>query len=108
MPVRYWHKHGAVSLIITLVMGFSDVQVMDTVIYAAFQGDTFEEISRKMQKGDMTDGGRYIYVFSLTGEPIRKYVLDHYVYGISVDELNGRIVATDVNRDESVLKYAVD
>lgn len=56
----------------------------------------------------MTDGGRYIYVFSLSGEPIRKYVLDHNVYGISVDELNGEIVATDVNSDEPVVKYAVD
>lgn len=92
----------------TGIMGFSDVQVTDTVIYAVFQGDTFEEISRKMQKGDMTDGGRYIYVFSLSGEPIRKYVLDHNVYGISVDELNGEIVATDVNSDEPVVKYAVD
>ena len=90
------------------IMGFSDVQVTDTAIYAVFQGDTFEEISRKMQKGDMTDGGRYIYVFSLSGEPIRKYVLDHNVYGISVDELNGEIVATDVNSDEPVVKYAVD
>ena len=107
MPVRYWHKHGAVSLIITLVMGFSDVQVMDTAIYAAFQGDTFEEISRKMQKGDMTDGGRYIYVFSLTGEPIRKYVLDHYVYGISVDEQKGIILATDVNKDDPIIEYSM-
>ena len=55
----------------------------------------------------MMDGERCIYVFSLTGEPIRKYVLDHYVYGISVDELNGRIVATDVNSDESVVKYGL-
>lgn len=92
----------------TGIMGFSDVQVTDTAIYAVFQGDIFEEISRKMQKGDMTDGGRYIYVFSLSGEPIRKYVLDHNVYGISVDELNGEIVATDVNSDEPVVKYAVD
>ena len=92
----------------TGIMGFSDIQVTDTAIYAVFQGDTFEEISRKMQKGDMTDGGRYIYVFSLSGEPIRKYVLDHNVYGISVDELNGEIVATDVNSDEPVVKYAVD
>lgn len=92
----------------TGIMGFSDVQVTNTAIYAVFQGDIFEEISRKMQKGDMTDGGRYIYVFSLSGEPIRKYVLDHNVYGISVDELNGEIVATDVNSDEPVVKYAVD
>ena len=55
----------------------------------------------------MTDGGRYIYVFSLTGEPIRKYVLDHYVYGISVDDLNGRIIATDVNSDEPVVKFGL-
>ncbi len=92
----------------TGIMGFSDIQVTDTAIYAVFHGDTFEEISRKMQRGDMTDGGRYIYVFSLSGEPIRKYVLDHNVYGISVDELNGKIVATDVNSDEPVVKYAVD
>ncbi len=45
-------------------------------------GETFKEISQKMQKVDMTDGGRYIYVFSLTGDPVRKYVLDHYIYGI--------------------------
>ena len=51
---------------------------------------------------------KYIYVFSLTGKPIRKYVLDHYVYGISVDELNGIIVATDVNSDEPVVKYKMD
>ena len=45
-------------------------------------GETFKEISQKMQKVDMTDGGRYIYVFSLPGDPVRKYVLDHYIYGI--------------------------
>ena len=62
----------------TGIMGFSDIQVTDTAIYAVFQGDTFEEISRKMQKGDMTDGGRYIYVFSLSlslihiSEPTRR------------------------------------
>ena len=35
-------------------------------------------------------------------------MLDHNVYGISVDELNGEIVATDVNSDEPVMKYEMD
>ena len=53
----------------------------------------------------MPDGGQYIYVFSLSGEPLRKYVLDHYIYGISVDEQRGIITATDVNKDEPIIKY---
>ena len=87
-------------------MGFSDVQVMDTAIYAAFQGDTFEEISRKMQKGDMTDGGRYVYVFSLEGEPLRKYGLDHVVYSVFIDKLDKIIIAMDVNMDSPILLFS--
>lgn len=63
------------------------------------------DILRKVQRGDMTDGEKRIYVFSLTGEPIRKYVLDHYVYGISVNEQNDDIVATDVNNDEPMAMF---
>lgn len=90
------------------IMGYSDVQVTDSVIYAVFHGNTFEDISRKMQKGDMTDGGKYIYVFSLTGEPLRKYVLDHYVYGIMVDEYKKNIISIDVNSDEPIVEYDLD
>lgn len=89
----------------TGIMGFSDVQVTDNAIYAVFHGRTFKEIAREAQKGQGLDGGQYIYVFSLTGEPLRKYVLDHYIYGISVDEQKGIVIATDVNKDEPIIEY---
>ena len=44
-------------------MGFSDVQVTDSAIYAVFHGTTFKEIAK--QNGRLPDGGKYIYVFSL-------------------------------------------
>ena len=45
--------------------------------------------------------------FSLTGEPLCRYVLDHYVYGISVDEQKGIILATDVNKDDPIIEYSM-
>ena len=87
------------------IMGFSDIQVTDKAIYAVFHGRTFKELSRQ-PKDKKVDGGQYIYVFSLKGEPLMKYVLDHYIYGISVDEKQGIITATDVNSDEPIIEYS--
>ena len=87
----------------TGIMGFSDVQVTDSAIYTVFHGTSFKEIAR--QSGRLPDGGKYIYVFSLEGEPLCKYVLDHYIYGIWVDEDTKTIIATDVNNDEPILKF---
>ena len=42
-----------------------------------------------------------------TGEPLCRYVLDHYVYGISVDEQKGIILATDVNKDDPIIEYSM-
>lgn len=89
----------------TGIMGFCDVQVTDSAIYAVFQGRTFKDIAEAARRGDMTDGGRYVYVFSLMGEPLRKYELDHVIYGMFVDEQKGTIMITDVNRDEPILEY---
>ena len=88
----------------TGIMGFSDVQVTDSAIYAVFHGTSFKEIAR--QSGRLSDGGKYIYVFSLKGEPLCKYVLDHYIYGIWVDEATKTIMATDVNSDQPILKFS--
>lgn len=88
----------------TGIMGFSDVQVTDSAIYAVFHGTPFKEIAR--QSGRLPDGGKYIYVFRLKGEPMCKYVLDHYIYGIWVDEANKMIIATDVNNDQPILKFS--
>lgn len=92
----------------TGIMGFSDVQVTDNAIYAVFHGRSFKEIAQNAQQGIQLDGGKYIYVFSLKGEPLRKYVLDNYIYGISVDEEKGIIIATDVNKDEPLLEYRLN
>ena len=53
------------------------------------------------------DGGKYIYVFSLEGEPLCKYVLDHYIYGIWVDEDTKTIIATDVNDDQPIVMFSI-
>lgn len=68
-------------------MGFSDVQVAENAIYAVFHGRSFKEIVKSAQAGvDLPDDGQFIYVFNLKGDPICKYVLDDYIYGIFVDE----------------------
>lgn len=89
----------------TGIMGFSDVQVTDSAIYTVFHGRSFKDIAR--QKVHI-DGGKYIYVFDLKGEPLRKYILDRYVYGIYVDEKKGIIIATDVNNDQPIVKFHID
>ena len=89
-------------------MGFSDVQVTDRAIYAVFHGRSFKEIVRDARNGiNHPDSGQFIYVFSLAGKPLKRYVLDHYICGISVDEQSGVIYATDVNEDEPILEYSI-
>ena len=63
------------------IMGFSDVQVTDKYIYAAFQGRSFKDIAQQQQPA--IDGGQFIYVFSLKGLPLYKYTLNHFIYGIN-------------------------
>lgn len=93
----------------TGIMGFSDIHVTDSAIYAVFQGHAFKDIMQKAKQGDkLPDGGQNIYVFSLEGKPLRKYVLDHYIHGISVDEQKGVVIATDVNKDEPIMEYSIN
>lgn len=93
----------------TGIMGFSDIQVTDSAIYAVFQGHAFKDIMQKAKQGDkLPNGGQNIYVFSLEGKPLRKYVLDHYIHGISVDEQKGVVIATDVNKDEPIKEYRLN
>ena len=92
----------------TGIMGFSDVQVTDNAIYAVFHGRSFKEIAQSARSGiNLPDGGQYIYVFSLAGEPLCKYVLGHYIYGITIDEQRGVIITTDVNKDEPVIEFCM-
>lgn len=92
----------------TGIMGFSDVKITDKYIYAVFHGRTFKEIDQALRTGEkIEDGGRYVYVFDLKGNPIRKYILDHSIYGINVDEDTRTIIATDVNSDEPIIQYKI-
>ena len=85
------------------IMGFSDIQVTDKYIYTVFHGRSFKEIAQQQQP--MIDGGQYIYVFSLEGDPLYKYTLDHFIYGIDVNERTREIYAVDVNSNQPVVKY---
>jgi len=90
------------------IMGFSDVQITRNAIYTVFHGRTFKEIEQDMLKGMASeDGGRFIYVFDPEGKPLRKYILDRAVYGISVDEEKGVIFATDVNSNNPIVKFKI-
>ena len=88
------------------IMGFNDVQMTDSCIYAVFQGTPFEEIGRVINKGGKpVDGGRFIYVFSLSGNPLRCYELDYPVSGIYVDEKRRSIVALNVNDSFQMMTF---
>lgn len=68
-------------------MGFSDIVITDKYIYSVFQGIRFKDKLASYQRGEKPeDGGRYIYVFDLKGNPIQKYTLDKPIYGIDINE----------------------
>lgn len=93
----------------TGIMGFSDIQVTDRYIYTVFHGISFKEKAAAYQRGEKPeDGGRYIYVFDLEGNPVCKYTLDRAIYGIHVDEKANRIIATNVNSDNPIVEFEIE
>lgn len=90
----------------TGIMGFSDVKVTGRFIYAVFQGIAFKDKFAAYQRGEKReDGGRFIYVFDLEGNPVQKYTLDHAIYGIDINEETKTIVATEVNSDDPIIIF---
>ncbi len=85
------------------IMGFSDIQVTGKYIYAVFHGRSFKEIAKQPEPA--IDGGQYIYVFSIKGEPLVRYTLDRYIYGMEVNEETKEIYAVDVNSNLPVVKF---
>ena len=60
------------------------------------------------QKGkSLPEGGKIVRVFSLDGEPLKEYKLDHSVSGIWVMEEEGKMLALDVNSNESIVEYTI-
>lgn len=92
----------------TGIMGFSDIVITDEHIYSVFQGVRFKDKLASYQQGKKPeDGGRYIYVFDLKGNPIQKYTLDKPIYGIDVDEKTKTIIATCVESDEPIMEFKI-
>ena len=90
------------------VKGSSDIQVTDRAIYVVFRGVSMKEEMLAHQKGKpLPQGGRTIRVFSLDGNPLKEYKLDHSVSGIWVDEQAAKIWAVDVNSDEPIVEYNI-
>lgn len=87
------------------IMGFSDIQLTDSRIYAVFHGRRFEDMMK--DPNHFVDGGQHIYVFDLKGAPVCKYLLDRYVNGLYVDEAAQRIYATDVNNDQPLVYFSM-
>ena len=87
-------------------VGHNDIQVADRAIYVIYRGISIKEEMLARQKGKpFLTGGRTVRVFSLEGEPLKEYKLDHSVSGIWGDEQAGKMWALDVNSDEPLVEY---
>jgi hypothetical protein len=88
------------------IMGYFDVQITDSFIYALFSGQSFKEITKNAMAGKINErGGRYIHVFDLQGQPVCRYILDRAVCGIDVHEDEQLIYAVDANSDDPVVTF---
>ena len=89
-------------------MGHNDIQVTDRAIYVIYRGISIKDDMLAHQKGKpLPTGGKTIRVFSLEGEPLKEYKLDHSVSGIWVMEEAGKMWALDVNSDEPLVEYSI-
>ena len=90
----------------TGAVGHNDIQVTDHAIYVIYRGVSMKDDMLAHQKGKpLPQGGKIVRVFSLEGEPLKEYKLDHSVSGIWVMEEEGRMWALDVNSDEPLVEY---
>ena len=89
-------------------VGHNHIQVTDCAIYVIYRGISIKEEMMAHQKGKSSqEGGMTVRVFSLEGEPLKEYKLDHSVSGIWVDEQAGKMWALDVNSDEPLVEYSI-
>jgi len=89
-------------------VGHNDIQITDRAIYVIYRGVSIKEEMLAHQKGKpLPEGGKTIRIFSLEGEPLKEYKLDHSVSGIWVMEEEGKMWALDVNSDEPLVEYVL-
>lgn len=86
------------------IKGYNDVQVTNKHIYVAFDGISFKERLRQYQAGEKgPDGGQYLYVFDLQGNPLRCYHLNRSVFGLAINEEAGIITCTTTDTDKPII-----
>ena len=79
-----------------------------TVLYGPNGEPRFKDKLASYQRGEKPeDGGRYIYVFDLKGNPIQKYTLDKPIYGIDINEKTKTVIATCVESDEPIMEFKI-
>ena len=92
----------------TGAVGHNDIQVTDCAIYVIYRGISMKDEMLARQKGKpLPSGGKTVRVFSLEGEPLREYKLDHSVSGIWVMEEEDKMLALDVNSNEPIVEYTI-
>lgn len=84
------------------IMGYGDVYVGDKNIYALFWGLEFKDI----RNGNRRQGGHYVQVFDLKGNPIVEYELDAYLNGFYVNEKEKKIIGLDGNSNQPVKEFS--
>lgn len=90
----------------TGAVGHNDIQVTDHAIYVIYRGVSMKESMLAHQRGKpLPEGGRIVRVYSLEGEPLKAYKLDHSVSGIWVMEEESKMWALDVNSDDPLVEY---
>lgn len=87
------------------IMGYSDVQVGSTCIYALFWGQSFKDIQQGTIKHE---GGNRIDVFDLQGNRIRNYQLDRYITSFHIDEQKHLMIALDPNSDQPLTCFELE
>lgn len=89
------------------IKGFVDIQITYKYIYVIFEGSNFKQKFQDFMDGkEPPGGGNNIYVFDHEGNPVRKYILDHYIYSLHVNEEGGYFYALDLNQNDPLLKYS--
>lgn len=90
------------------IMGFTDIKVTNQHIFVVFEGINIKDKLAAYQRREQSEnGGRFIYVFDLQGNPVQKYTLDRAIYGIDVNEQTNTIIATEVESDDPIVEFKI-
>lgn len=88
------------------IMGYWDVQLTQTRIYAIFQGEKMSDVQTKIERNvTQQNGGQQLYVFDTEGNSLAKYILDTPISGFTVNEETKTLVGLDVNSNTPVTTF---